>query len=117
MSGSRAGGLKTAKTIKKLHGKSYYATIGAKGGKKAGIKKGFALNPELAREAGRKGGYKSQRSSTIATADKIIAILRLYDKGLTAADIAKKLGINASAVRYHIRKNIDFTEYLEKHNG
>lgn len=35
--------------------------IGSKGGKKKGIKKGFAMNPDLARRAGAIGGKLSKR--------------------------------------------------------
>lgn len=55
MAGTLTGGLKAAKTNKENHGENFYKIIGAKGGKKTGIK-GFATNRELAREAGRKGG-------------------------------------------------------------
>lgn len=60
MAGTKAGGMKAAKTNKKLHGEDFYAQIGRKGGRN-GHTGGFAANPELAREAGRKGGLKSKR--------------------------------------------------------
>ena len=60
MSGTRAGGLKTKETIIAKHGSDFFKKIGAKGGKKC-VPKGFALNRELASEAGRKGGTKSKR--------------------------------------------------------
>lgn len=60
MAGTKAGGMKAAKTNKKLHGENFYAQIGRKGGRN-GHTGGFAANPELAREAGRKGGLKSKR--------------------------------------------------------
>lgn len=43
MSGTVAGGRKTARTNKKLYGKDYYRTIGAMGGKN-GHTGGFASN-------------------------------------------------------------------------
>lgn len=61
MAGTRAGGLKAAETnkrrYKEQHGPNadFYGDIGAKGGSKRGLLKGYAANPELAREAGRKG--------------------------------------------------------------
>ena len=61
MSGTKAGGIKTAKTIKLKHGKDFYKRIGRIGGSKKGVLKGFALNPELARVAGAKGGRISRR--------------------------------------------------------
>ncbi|MCA9347547.1 hypothetical protein KC930_03145 [Candidatus Saccharibacteria bacterium] len=60
MAGTVKGGQKAAATNKAKYGKSFYAMIGAKGGKKTGMK-GFALNRDLAREAGRKGGTISRR--------------------------------------------------------
>jgi uncharacterized protein len=62
MSGTKKGGFKAAETNKKRHGKDFYKKIGAKGGKKTGVKKGFAANPALAAEAGKKGGKRSKRS-------------------------------------------------------
>lgn len=64
MAGTKAGGLKTKETNLRLHGNDYYARIGALGGK-AGHTGGFAANPELAREAGRKGGHNSRRGKAI----------------------------------------------------
>jgi general stress protein YciG len=60
MSGTREGGLTAAATNKARYGKDFYRKIGAVGGKKS-TTGGFAANPELAREAGRKGGKKSKR--------------------------------------------------------
>lgn len=61
MSGTRAGGLKAAKTNKKRHGKHFYAEIGRKGGQN-GHTGGFAANHELARTAGALGGAISRRT-------------------------------------------------------
>lgn len=55
MPGTKAGGLKAAKTNIARHGKDFYKINGAKGGRVC-CAKGFALNPELARVAGSKGG-------------------------------------------------------------
>lgn len=60
MSGTRAGGLKTAATNLAKHGKDFYRTIGSKGGQ-MGHTGGFAANRELARIAGAKGGSISRR--------------------------------------------------------
>lgn len=56
MAGTKAGGQKAAATNRKKYGREYYAAIGRKG-----HTGGFAANPELAREAGRKGGLISKR--------------------------------------------------------
>ena len=60
MAGTKAGGLKAAqKNLAK--DPSFYAKIGAKGGRN-GHTGGFAANPELARLAGAKGGRISRRT-------------------------------------------------------
>lgn len=60
MSGTRDGGRKAAATNKAKYGLNFYADIGRKGGRN-GHTGGFAANPELAREAGAKGGRISKR--------------------------------------------------------
>lgn len=65
MSGTKSGGKKAAATNKKTYGDDFYANIGKKGGSVSGIKKGFALNPKLAKEAGRKGGKISKRGKKL----------------------------------------------------
>lgn len=64
MPGTKLGGKRAAETNKKRHGKDFYAKIGATGGKK-GRTGGFYANRELAREAGRKGGLISRRTSVV----------------------------------------------------
>ena len=64
MAGNKAGGKKAAAKNKELYGTDFYASIGAKGGKK-GRTGGFAANRELARIAGAKGGRISRRSKKI----------------------------------------------------
>ena len=60
MAGSKAGGLKAAKTNKERYGEDWYARIGRKGGQN-GHTGGFASNPELAKIADAKGGRISKR--------------------------------------------------------
>lgn len=60
MAGTKAGGTKAAATNKRLYGEDFYARIGQRGGLN-GHTGGFAANPELAKEAGRKGGKISRR--------------------------------------------------------
>lgn len=64
MAGTVKGGLKAARTNKKRYGKEFYVKIGQRGGAK-GRTGGFAANPELAREAGAKGGRRSKRGRVI----------------------------------------------------
>lgn len=72
MSGTLAGGRKARDTNYKLHGKDFYKRIGSIGGQAPTTKpKGFAANPALAREAGRKGGKISRRGPTKDDIDKI----------------------------------------------
>lgn len=60
MAGTKAGGRKACQTNKERHGDDFYQRIGAIGGRN-GHTGGFAANPNLAREAGRKGGLISRR--------------------------------------------------------
>jgi general stress protein YciG len=64
MAGTKMGGQKAAATNKQRHGLHFYETIGRKGGQisRGG---GFAMNRELAVEAGRRGG----RARRIKTQD------------------------------------------------
>lgn len=59
MAGNKAGGQKTAAKIL-ARDPLFYKKIGGKGGRN-GNTGGFAANPELAREAGKKGGRISRR--------------------------------------------------------
>lgn len=61
MAGTKVGGQRAAEKNRARHGKDFYARIGALGGSKTGVKKGFAANPALARAAGAVGGAKSKR--------------------------------------------------------
>lgn len=62
MTGSKAGGLKAAATNKLRNGADFYARIGRIGGKVC-VKKGFAMNPDLAKRAGAIGGKLSKRGA------------------------------------------------------
>lgn len=69
MAGTKAGGVKAAKTNKQRYGQNFYETIGRAGGKLS-TGGGFTQNPELAREAGRKGGLRSRRRKADASTDQ-----------------------------------------------
>lgn len=60
MAGTKAGGLKTAQTLKQKYGDDYLSLMGKKGGQN-GHTGGFAANPALAKLAGQKGGKISKR--------------------------------------------------------
>lgn len=59
MAGTEKGGEQAARTNKQRYGKNFYKKIGEEGGKKS-RGGGFAANPALAAEAGRKGGKISR---------------------------------------------------------
>lgn len=62
MAGTKEGGRKAAATNKEKHGDDFYKKIGKMGGAKSHPEtRPFALNPDLARRAGRNGGAKSRR--------------------------------------------------------
>lgn len=60
MAGTKAGAIKT-REANLARDPDFYSKLGRKGGRKTGVMKGFAANPELARRAGRIGGKKSKR--------------------------------------------------------
>lgn len=62
MVGTKAGAIKARATNYKKYGRNFYRDMGRIGGQVKGILKGFALNPELARKAGKKGGTISRRT-------------------------------------------------------
>lgn len=102
MAGTRAGGKKAAKTNTKLHGKNFYKEIGHLGGSKRGVKKGFALNPALARIAGARGGRVSRRGAGSVVKNKIEPradrIEELYFNGYSLPQIAKKFKLPYSTL-------------------
>lgn len=58
----KSKGRKTAKTIKKRHGKNFYKIIGKKGGSVSRPStRYFSCHPEIAKIAGAKGGRISKR--------------------------------------------------------
>lgn len=62
MAGTKEGGKKAAATNKKIHGANFYAEIGRKGGRKSHPEtRYFAMHPEVAKNAGAKGGRISRR--------------------------------------------------------
>lgn len=61
MVGTKSGGIKAKQTILQKHGEDFFKRIGKKGGS-VSCEKGFALNHELARIAGKKGGKVSKRN-------------------------------------------------------
>lgn len=64
MAGTKEGGIKASKTNKLKYGEDFYKIMGRKGGQVTGILKGFALDPERAKRACRKGGKISRRGKS-----------------------------------------------------
>lgn len=65
MGGTVNGGRKAAATNKRLYGLAFYRTIGRLGGRLS-RNGGFSGRPDLAREAGSKGGAASRRGKAKA---------------------------------------------------
>ena len=103
MAGTKAGGMKAAATNKAKYGKEFYACIGKKGGQN-GHTGGFAINPELARMAGAKGGRASRRGPASKVMEHEKNMLLLYAKGTSMADIARELDLPYYVVSYYFRK-------------
>lgn len=62
MAGTLEGGRKAAKTNKERHGADWYSKIGKRGGSKSHPEtRYFAVNRDIARTAGAKGGSISKR--------------------------------------------------------
>lgn len=62
MAGTIEGGKRAAATNKKLYGEDFYKRLGHKGGSAWSDKpRGFATNPKLAQEVGRKIGLRTRR--------------------------------------------------------
>lgn len=93
MSATVAGGIHAANTNKQRHGEDFYSRIGRLGGLK-GTTGGFAANPQLAREAGRKGGLKSRRGKIYK-----YEVYRVYPSGREEAT-RKKFKDHESAAFY-----------------
>lgn len=77
MSGTKEGGQKAKLTNLAKYGDDWYARIGRKGGSVGGLK-GFAINTNLAKEAGRKGGLKSKRGKSKRNKDGSIFHTEYY---------------------------------------
>lgn len=96
MAGTVAGGKRAAQTNKERYGEDFYKLQGSRGGRATG-KKGFAINPELARKAGSVGGKKSKRTAGERKYE--------YKGGMfTARTIAEKEGVLPSTIRQRYEK-------------
>ncbi len=64
MAGTKAGSVKSVRTIKRKHGDRFFSIIGAIGGSRK-VAKGFAGRHEDARVQAHIGGLKSKRGFTL----------------------------------------------------
>lgn len=89
MSGNAIGGAKAAAVNKAKYGEDFYKRIGAIGGSKTGIEKGFSLMTiEERAELGRRGGLKSKRGKAgekYVSPKKLSLWKRLIKKEVTTA--------------------------------
>lgn len=87
MAGNKEGAQKARDTNLKKYGPDFYSTIGSKSwtDPDRSRKTGFALNPKLAVEAGRKGGkktkseYKTKKTQEWTTAEDIHKLVEEID--------------------------------------
>lgn len=73
MSQTKEGAIKARDVNYMKYGKDFYRNIGAQGGKKK-VPKGFAVNKELARKAGAKGGERSKRGMRLVNGEYVEAV-------------------------------------------
>ena len=106
MAGTKAGGLKAAKTNKERHGDDFFKVIGARGGRN-GHTGGFAANRELARAAGAKGGRISRRGSESEKAPLVErgAAEKRREKSNKIPRIERKLQEQQLALEYEAMKS------------
>lgn len=116
MSGTREGGIKTAKTNYKRHGKDFYKKIGQKGGSHS-TPGGFGTEkvgrdgltgPERSKMAGAKGGRRSRRGkdpriNEIWEKNKA-KVYAWRDMGVGIIKISKRLGISPGAVKSRLNE-------------
>lgn len=102
MSGTKAGGLKAAKTNKARNGEDFFKRIGRIGGYN-GHTGGFASNPELAKRAGAIGGRKSKRGKAMNYETKF-KIKFMIEQGYSYVEIAKVVNMDYTTVRRYCQR-------------
>lgn len=103
MSGTVEGGKKAAATNKSKYGEDFYIRNGMRGGR-ISWGGGFTNNPDLARQAGRKGGRNSKRGATVTNIlenkkDEVIGFSRRY----SYKDTAAYFGVSYSTLRKFLK--------------
>lgn len=94
--GTRIGGLKTREKIL-ARDPNHYKKIGSKGGHN-GNTGGFAANPELAREAGRKAGTRSKRGHKFIEAKNGYYYYIALDTGKVVKYKHEEIGVSESCI-------------------
>lgn len=113
MSGTKAGGLKAAKTNKEKHGEDFYRKIGKVGGR-LGHTGGFASSHTLAALAGAKGGRISKRGKTKHHKTKYLKELSKKYSQVTVGDVLNgHIAIDVSD-KVHFVRNEDGKEGAKK---
>lgn len=82
--------------------------MGGRNGKGPGYKGGFASNSEFAKKAGAKGGSKSRRGKSYKEQWEKIEneALKLYESGISVADISRKFEMPYGVIMKRIKKGI-----------
>jgi DNA invertase Pin-like site-specific DNA recombinase len=99
---TKQGAAKAKKTNLERHGNDYFERIGAIGGRKKGVAKGFAAGAagrERARRAGSIGGARSRRGRKVIEVDKTDEIIKLWEDGIGTVAIAEVVNLNYRTVR------------------
>lgn len=102
MSGTIAGAKKAKLTNIERHGQDYFERIGAIGGRKKGVAKGFGAGKagrERARTAGARGGAISKRGRKVIEEDKTDEIIKLWEDGMGTVAIAEAVELNYRTTR------------------
>ncbi len=102
MAGTSAGAVKAAVVNKQKHGEDFYVRIGAMGGK-ALVRKGFAANIALAKEAGAMGGRLSKRGPSEARRQKAEEAKQMKQAGKTIPEIAGHFGVSYTTVYNYLK--------------
>lgn len=104
MAGTKAGGIKAARTNKLRNGGDFYAKIGKMGGMKS-TGGGFAsMTHEQVSAYGKKGGSRSRRGGSVHP-DLEDAIVSEIKKGRPYTVVAKEFGLSPSTVSRVYRRN------------
>lgn len=104
MAGTAIGAAKAAKTNIERHGEDFFKTIGSRGGRVTGVKKGFAANRETAVRAGMVGGTRSRRGKSESGIKRDDKIFELWREGVKPTHIAKRLKVDYRTVKRVVDK-------------